>query len=466
MTTNWDQLFGLKPEGIKPAIRATHTYVIGQPGTGKSRGLESWIRQDIDNGYGVGVIDPHGDLFTNLIAYLATKPEVWEKVIIFDPCQPKWITPFNPLLTMKGISPQRLSLFMTDIVVKIWGIDPTSSPRMVWLLTNSFLALADLGLTLLDLPQFLLDSDYRESWLPKIRQEQVKRFFKDEFPQSQTAVHQWVTPVLNKIGGLLFDPDIRLLLAGKPRFNFRDVLDQQLIFLANIPKGIIGEGTSALLGALLVAQFQKAALSRADVSSRQNFYLYLDEFQNYTTDNIKDILSESRKYGLSLTLANQYLEQIQGSLRSAVLNTSGTIISFRVGYQDATQISKEIWPAGDTSAKDDLAIKRLGKLAYINWETKDKSLGWDDLASKLATLPSREFWSKQRGKKEPTHQRTFTTTTPVMTKELKDKISQLLDASGRRYGRLKVEAQQDVKKGNVQTGGGIKEEGIPPFWGQ
>jgi DNA helicase HerA-like ATPase len=130
MMSNLDQLFADAPGSLKPSQRATHTYVIGQPGVGKTRALESWIRQDITAGHGVGVIDPHGDLFNSLLSYLSNKPAVWDPVIIFDPCNPKWVTPFNPLEAMEGLSNQRLSLFLTDIMVKIWGIDSANAP--VW----------------------------------------------------------------------------------------------------------------------------------------------------------------------------------------------------------------------------------------------------------------------------------------------------------------------------------------------
>lgn len=475
MMRDFDQLFGNQASFLKPSQRATHTYVIGQPGVGKTCALESWIRQDIAAGHGVGVIDPHGDLFNSLLCYLSNKPAVWDRVIIFDPCNPKWVTPFNPLEAMDGLSNQRLSLFLTDIIVKIWGIDSANAPRMVWLLTNCFLALSDLRLTLLDLQKFLLDSTYRESLLPRLHHGQVQAYFQYEFPKSQAAIQQWVTPVLNKIGGLIFDPEIRLILAGNSNFNFRQVLDQQRIFLANIPKGIIGEGPSSLLGAFLVAHIQKAALARADSSTRKNYYLYLDEFQNYTTDNIKDILSESRKYGLCLTLANQYLEQISSGLRSAVLNTSGTIISFRVGYQDAYQLAKEIFPSPDFSStpKDNLKIKHFGPYPYLAIEQNADPLGWDGLAQTLTRLPSREFWSKQRGHGSPTHHRTFDVPDPVFTDELKERVNRLLDTSGKRYGRLKQDAQKEYARrylnhnhnANEPETKGYPEDGSIPFWG-
>ena len=293
-----------------PIARATHTYVIGQPGTGKSRALESWIMQDIAAGRGVGVIDPHGDLFHNLTVRLSFMPQVWERIVIIDPCNPDWVTTFNPLDAVSNYSQERLSLFLTDIIGKIWKLDLASAPRALWLLSNTFLALSNLNLTLLHLPKFLLDAEYRNSLLPRLTNPSALSFFQYEFPKNPRAAHQWASPVLNKIGSLIFDSDLSLMLAGKPRITFRQIMDRQLVLLVHLPKGTIGEGASALMGAFIVAHIQKAALARADSAYRNIFYLYLDEFQNYTTDNIRDILSESRKYSLSMTLVHQYLEQL------------------------------------------------------------------------------------------------------------------------------------------------------------
>ena len=172
---------------------------------------------------------------------------------------------------------------------------------MLWLLVNSLLALIELRMTLLDLPRWLLDEAFRSARLPGLMNEEVVRFFFDEYPSSPAAMHQWATPILNKLGQLLFDPDMRQIFGSPSSFDFRDLMDEGRILLVNAPKGILGEGLSALLAAFVVAHIQKAALARASSQRRQPFYLYLDEFQNYTTDNIQDILSESRKYALSLT---------------------------------------------------------------------------------------------------------------------------------------------------------------------
>jgi len=429
---------------ISSSQRATHTHVIGQPGTGKSRALESWIMQDINLGHGVGVIDPHGDLFQNLVTRIALKPEVWSKVIIIDPCDPQWLVSFNPLEAVRGLTHERLSTFLTDVVSRIWNLDTTNSPRMVWLLANTFLALSNLRLSLLDLPRFLLDMDYRGGLIDRISNLEARSYFLYEFPKSSGAIHQWVTPVLNKIGGLIFDPDIRLMLAGESGINFRTVMDQGNILLVHLPKGIIGEGPSALLGAFIVAHLQKAALSRADLNKRNSFYLYLDEFQNYTTDNIKDILSESRKYALSLILAHQYLDQLSTDLRNAVLNTAGTLACFRVGYQDASRLVRDIFPSQEflSTSTTSVVINQIGNWPILGLESQSKPLGWEGLAMGLTKLSRREFWIKQRGRRNPVKLRTQDMPDIPLTKEIEVMKRDLLDYSGSRFGRSKEEVRQ------------------------
>jgi hypothetical protein len=426
--------------------RATHTYVIGQPGTGKSRALESWIMQDIVAGRGVGVIDPHGDLFGRLVLRISDIPRVWEKVVIIDPCDPRWTVNFNPLAAIGDISQERLSLFLTDVMIKIWGLDTASSPRMIWLLTNTFLALASLRLSLLDINRFLMDTPFRESLLPRIYNHQVRAFFEYEFPKNPGAIHQWVTPVLNKIGGLIFDPDIRPLLAKNARIDFRSLMDDEMTLLVNLPKGIIGENSSALLGAFIVAHLQKAALSRANQQHRPPFYLYLDEFQNYTTKNIQDILSESRKYALPLILAHQYLDQLTSDLRSAVLNTSGTLASFRVGYKDAKRLAREIFPAPNylTRRENRFSLKQIGGFPVVAIKGKEKPFGWDGLAQVLSQLPHRVLWIKHRGQSNPIRIRSMEMPNPILTSELKFSLRKLVDFSGSRFGCLKRDVQREV----------------------
>ena len=419
--------------------RAVHKWVIGQSGTGKSRALVSWILQDIVAGRGVGVIDPHGELFDHILNRVARvvqqRPDLAERVVIIDPCDPNWAVGFNPLQSMPGMPAERLAWFLTDVVLKIWGMDSSSAPRMVWLLVNSFLALSDLGLTLVDLPRFLRDAMWRNSLIPKLTNSQAQAYFLTDFPKTESAINQWVLPVLNKIGAFIFDPDVRAIVGQREStINFREILDHQLVVLINLPKGIMGEENSRLLAAFIVAQFQKAALARADSSQRQPFYLYLDEFQNYTTDNIEDILSESRKYGLSLTVAHQYLAQLTPNLRDGLMNNAGLIVPFRTGHKDEVELSKEIFPTPMSTSHKELNVFFAGGWPVPWYETKKENLSTAEIAGLLTQLQQREFWMKRRGVKWPTRHRALHVADPVVTPEVREAIDRLIAVSGSRYG--------------------------------
>jgi hypothetical protein len=266
-----------------------------------------------------------------------------------------------------------------------------------------------------------------------------------EFPKGAGAIHQWVTPVLNKIGPLIFDPEMRLMLSTQSTINFRSILDHNLVLLVNLPKGVLGEGNSALLGAFVVAHLQQAALARANSWHRKPFFLYLDEFQNYTTDNIKDILSESRKYALSLVMAHQYLAQLGDDLRGAVLNTAGSIVCFRIGYHDASDLCRELFlPGSLTTTRQEIELSHFNgfPLPYVRERTEP--LDRDALASLLTQLRPREFWMKQRGPHPPTKQRALDVPDPRLSKDLYASRNQLVNLSGKRYGKLKSEVRKEV----------------------
>jgi hypothetical protein len=459
------------PETLSNHHRATHTYVIGQPGTGKSRALESWVMQDIAAGRGVAVIDPHGDLFNNLLCRIAELPRVWERVVIIDPMNPMWIVGLNPLEPVPGVPSERIATHLTDVVTTLWHLNPASAPRMVRLLSNAFLALVELRLTLVDLSRFLLDPEFRKGQLAQLGNSRVKEYFEYEFPNNPAAVHQWIAPVLNKLGRLVFDPDVRPMLAEKKTVDFRGALDQGLILLANLPKGQLGESTSALLAAFIVARLQQAALARTSTRHRPPFYLYLDEFQGYTTENIETILAESRKYALCLTFAHQYLDQLSPRIRSAVLNTSGTLISFRVGYHDALVLAKEIFPGPDFATGEGsrlgLHIREAWKVPTVQDELPPRD--WDRLAQALFSLGHRQFWVSRRGDRSPMKLRTIDMPVPKLSAVLTEKVDSLLETSGSRFGRLKRgtwrEWDEDYSQGSLYRGGASsQDEDNLPFW--
>ena len=435
---------------MRSSQRQTHVYIIGQPGTGKSRLIESWFMQDVLAGNGAGIIDPHGDLFNHLTARIALHPEVWKRVIIINPCDPKWAVPINPLVAASGNSAARMAWFLTDVVLKIWSLKMTEAPRMAWLMGNTFAALAELNLPLTFLSRFLLDVDFREERILKISNSETRAYFEFEFPKTANGVRQWAAPLLNKMGEFLYDPDIRCLLSGTSSLDFRQVMDENCILLVSIPKGILGENASALLGAFIVSQMQKAALARANTSHRKPFYLYLDEFQNYTTDNITDILSEARKYALSLIIANQYLTQLSPDIREAVLNTAGTLASFRIGYNDAGKLARHIFPSPDFlgSRKVTFNLNGSGLLPRLRIREESTDEGWEVCAQALAGLQKRCFWIRSRSNWTPARFKSLDMPDPPMSNEMRTRISDLVDTSGIRYARLK----KDIRQGEESSG--------------
>ena len=218
-----------------------------------------------------------------------------------------------------------------------------------------------------------------------------------------------------------------------------DLMDQRCIILVQIPKGLLGENTSNLLGAFIVAQIQQSALARKKEIDRKPYYLYLDEFQNYTTDNISDILSESRKYQLSMVLAHQYLQQLDEDIQAAVLNTSGAIVCFRTGFDDALRLAKHVFPTKDFKAKTKtrIGVTDFKSLLIPTIREEKEKQEWDRMAYMISNQKQREFWVRIRSREEPRHMRSHDVPNVHGTPELELRIQQLIDTSGRRYARLK-----------------------------
>lgn len=428
-------------QALRPQKRSGHIYpnsarrtgclIIGQPGTGKTRHLEAWIMDDILAGRGVGVFDVHGPLFHSILYRLAALSgrysDLARRLVIIDPTRTSaYAVTFNPLAALAGLSLERVAMFMSDVIIKIWNINPAESPRMSYLMAQSFLALADLGLTLLDLPRFLGDKKWRNSLLPHLTHPGVRTYFTHEFPTSPKEIQAWINPLLNKIGPYLFDRQVALFLADNGKISYRQIMDQQKILLVHLPKGVIGEGAAALLGAFQMAMLQKAALSRESNPYRPQFYLYLDEFQNYTTTHISDALAESRKFGLTLIMAHQFGAQIKSEeLKSAVINTTGTLLSFRIGYKDARSLVQDIFPHSEFLAEQGIT-------------------GWEGLASELANLPNRVYWLRRRGPYVPVRQYSREMPDPVVTPQIRANLARMLAISGRLYGRRKSELLREL----------------------
>jgi hypothetical protein len=334
-----------KPFGIKQADRRAHMYMIGKTGTGKSTLLQSMIRQDMANGQGLALLDPHGDLVDGVLRSVPQSRR--DDLIYFNVPDLRTILSFNPLecvpVEKRGLAASGL----LDAFKKIWA--DSWGPRLEHILRNAFLALLDQReATLADVLRLLSDGAFRREAAARIYSSQVREFWLREYENYPAHFRtEAIAPIQNKVGAFLAHPVLNRILGGeKSSFDLRRVMDERKILLGNLAKGKIGEDAATLLGALLVASLGVAALSRAEQteSKRRDFFLYLDEFQNFTTLSLANMLSELRKYRVGLILAHQYLSQIEPAVRDAIIGNAGTIISFRLGLADAEILGKEFYP--------------------------------------------------------------------------------------------------------------------------
>jgi len=346
-----NQLFGVGPND-----RRRHMYIIGKTGMGKSTLLENMIVDDIQKGRGVAVIDPHGDLAEAIIGNIPKSRT--NQTIIFDPSDIQWPIAFNMLDDVPIEQRALVASGIVGIFKKIFW--DSWWPRLEHILRNTVLALLEYPkTTLISIPLMLTSEVYRNKVVAKITDPVVKGFWINEY--AKMAPNQKVeaaAPILNKVGQFLSSTILRNILGQtKNTFNIRWAMDNKKIIIVNLSKGKIGEDASAFLGSMMVTKFQMDAMSRADIpeKERTDFYLYVDEFQNFATDSFATILSEARKYKLNLVMANQYIDQMQETVRGAVFGNVGSIVSFQVGYHDG-MIMKEIF--GDNITTQDLTNLR------------------------------------------------------------------------------------------------------------
>ncbi len=339
-----------KKFGIKRYDRRAHMYVIGKTGTGKSTLLETMILQDIESGQGLALLDPHGDLVEKIAAKIPERRK--DDLIYFNVPDDTRTFAFNPL---ERVDPQKRSLAAAGLLEafkKLWS--DSWGPRLEHILRNALLALYDQPeATLSDVLKLLENDAFRRNAALRIHNAQVRGFWLREYEAYPSRFRvEAIAPIQNKVGAFLSDTRLhRILVQPRSSFNLRNVMDEGKILLVNLSKGKIGEDTAALLGALLVTSIGLAALSRAEIPepNRRDFYLYLDEFQSFTTLSLAKMLSELRKYRMGMVLAHQYLSQLDEQIRDAVLGNVGTLISFRVGMSDAEILAKEFYPTFSAS---------------------------------------------------------------------------------------------------------------------
>ena len=341
---NKEQIFGIKRDD-----RRRHMYIIGKTGMGKSNLLENMAIQDIRNGEGVCVVDPHGEFAEKMLK--AVPASRVNDVIYFNPADADFPIAFNILESVEEDKKNLVASGMMGVFKKIWP--DVWSPRMEYILNNTILALLDYpGSTMLGVNRMMADSAYRKRIYPKIKDPVVKSFWINEFDKWDDKFRkEAVAAIQNKVGQFLSSSVIRHIV-GQPKstIDMREIMDNQKILIVNLSKGRIGEDSMRLLGGMIVTKIQLAAMGRVAISEleRKDFYLYVDEFQNFATEAFANILSEARKYRLNLILAHQYINQLifdgNTTVRDAVFGNVGTIVSFRVGAEDAEHLEKEFDP--------------------------------------------------------------------------------------------------------------------------
>ena len=337
--------------GLLRRDRSRHVYIIGQTGAGKSGLLELLALSDVFYNQGYCIIDPHGDFAINNLRFV---PESRVKdVVYFNPADTAFPVAFNPLEVTDPARKPNICSEVIGVLKRMFG--DSWGPRLEHILRYTLLALLDRPeTTLLDISRLLTDKDFRKETLEYCKDVTVLQFWKHEFGQwNDKQVNESIAPVLNKVGAFTANPIIRNIVGqAKSSFDIRKIMDEGKILVVNLSKGLIGEDNAGILGAFLVTKVQLAAMSRSDipdVADRRPFYLYVDEFQNFATDSFAVILSEARKYGLNLTVANQYVAQMTESVRDAVFGNVGTTISFRVSADDAPILVKQFEPTFEES---------------------------------------------------------------------------------------------------------------------
>lgn len=400
--------------GMLRRDRSRHVYIIGQTGAGKSGMLELFALSDVFYNQGYCIIDPHGDFAINNLRFV---PESRiSDVVYFNPADVDYPVAFNPLELSDPSRKPNVCSEVIGVLKRMFG--DSWGPRLEHILRYTLLALLDRPeTTLLDISRILTDKDFRKETLDYCKDVTVLQFWKHEFGQwNEKQVNESIAPVLNKVGAFTANPIIRNII-GQPKssFDVRKIMDEGKILAVNLSKGLIGEDNAAILGAFLVTKVQLAAMSRSDipnVADRRPFYLYVDEFQNFATDSFAVILSEARKYGLNLTVANQYISQMTDSVRDAVFGNVGTTISFRVSADDAPILAKQFEPTFDQSDLIQMNNRNFVISMIIN------------------------------GEKVPA----FSATTLSLPTTPQDNFDQIVESSRKLYARNRAEVEAEIRE--------------------
>ena len=385
---NKDSIFGIK----QGEDRRRHTYIIGKSGTGKTTLIANMAIDDIRKGRGVAVIDPHGDLCNTILDYIPSNRI--NDCCYFNPADPDYVYPLNVLEAQNESQKELVASGVISIFKKLYG-NVSWGPRLEHILRNAVLTLVNTpDSTLVDVVEILTNKTYRERVVTNLKNPTLKNFWVNEFDRMDDKFQsEAVSPILNKVGQFIASTNIRNTVNhAKSKIRIQDIMDQKKILIADLSTGKLGEDNSALLGAMLITQIQLSAMNRVFQSNedRTDFYLYVDEFQNFATEAFIKILSEARKFKLNLIVANQYMNQLERPIQDAILGNVGSIMSFVVGNQDAFILQKEF---GTEFPAEDLV--KLGRYQVICRLSIDSETSQPFYAT---TLPPLSCKNQQRDK--------------------------------------------------------------------
>lgn len=468
--------------GIKTDDRRRHMYVIGKTGMGKSTLLENMIIQDIQSGKGVCVIDPHGDLVEKIVDFIPNSRV--NDVIYFNPADLDFPIAFNVLENVNESERHLVVSGLIGVFKKIWA--DSWGPRLEYVLHHAISALLEYpGSTLLGIMRILVDKSFRNRVVEKVSDPVVKSFWVDEYSKYPDRFQsEAIAPIQNKVGRFLSSALVRNILGQvKSSFSMREVMDGQKILLLNLAKGRVGEDNSALLGAMMITKIQLAAMSRVNIpeNERKDFYLYVDEFQNFATESFAGILSEARKYRLDLTIAHQYIEQIEENVRAAVFGNVGTLVAFRVGATDAEFLEKEFFPTFTQTdlvnlTKFEIYLKLMidgvasEAFSALTMPPIDSSYSNSEIKDKVIRV-SRERYAKPRELIEEKITRWSEnkedTDTSVPANRAKDKHESKSDfVTPKKEGDREKKSKEDRPQNNKSKGKSIKKKVICSFCGK
>lgn len=401
--------------GIKAKDRAKHMYIIGKTGTGKSTFLENMIVQDIQNGNGVAFIDPHGSSAQKLLDYIPA----WrlDDVIYFDPSDFEYPIAFNPLEDPGPAKRHLVADGLMSVFKKVWP--DAFSGRMEYILNNAMLSLLEYpDSTILSINRMLTDKDFRKKVVASTTDSAVRNAWDELMKWDDKRWSEAVSALINKVGQFSTNPVIRNIV-GQPKstFDFRKAMDEKKIIIMNLSKGMIGEQNAPLLGAMLITKIYLSAMSRAElpahvIEQMPPFYFYVDEFQNFANESFASILSEARKYKLALTVANQFIAQMEEVIRDAVFGNMGTTAAFRVGPLDAEFMERVFAPV---FTQEDLQNIAFGQL-YLTLQ--------------IDGMGSKPFSAQGLGPIAPL---------PISIRE------QVIEASRKNYGRPREQVEQAIR---------------------